>query len=370
MRHPRSIPSSARRVSRLLTASLGALSLVALAGCSTDAEPGPAASGGAISAERCAENQAAGTIDYVTGFGFQASASILDVVAAEGLGYFDDLCLDVEIQAGTGNTAANAQVVAAGTATMTDLGSDSDLLRALANGVDVTAVATLGHVPIETLMTGTGVTDLTQLDGTTLGHKGALPATLQAMLLDAGVDLDSITQVQVGYDPSVLPRGQVQSLTGYKSNEPDLLRAAGEEVTLWNPEDYGIPGTFGTTVVNEDFAAEHPTAVEDMLRASSHAFAYCIDAAEECVQFAADKSDAGYDVDHNIAVWNTEQALVTSTTPDGAPLGAIDTDILEQEVAFLVDSDQIPADLEYAGAFDSSYLEAIYEGTELIWPAP
>jgi ABC-type nitrate/sulfonate/bicarbonate transport system substrate-binding protein len=370
MPDPIRTPSSARRLARLAAASLGALSLIALAGCSADAEPDPQRSGGAISAERCAENEAAGTIDYVTGFGFQASASILDVVAAEGLGYFEDLCLDVDIQAGTGNTAANAQLVAAGTATMTDLGSDSDLLRALANGVEVTAVATLGHVPIETLMTGTDITDLTQLDGTTLGHKGQLPATLQAMLLDAGVDLDSVTQVQVGYDPSVLPRGQVQSLTGYKSNEPDLLRAAGDEVTLWNPEDYGIPGTFGTTVVNDDFASDHPTAVEDMLRAASHAFDYCIDAAAECVQFAADKSEAGYDVDHNIEVWNTEQALVTSTTPEGAPLGVIDTGILAQEVAFLTESDQIPADLDYADAFDPSYLEAIYDGTELIWPAP
>ena len=51
-----------------------------------------------VDPERCAANQAAGTITYLSGFDFAAAASIVDVVVAEQSGYFDDLCLDVELK--------------------------------------------------------------------------------------------------------------------------------------------------------------------------------------------------------------------------------------------------------------------------------
>ena len=363
-----------RRTSRLtgLVALVAAVT-VALVGCSGSAPSGPAASAGsAISAERCAANKAAGTITYITGYQFQASASILDVLAAEQLGYFDAVCLDVRIQPGTGDAAGNAQLVAAGTATFTDLGSDSDLLQAQANGVDVTGIATYGQVPISTLMTGTGVTDLKQLEGTTLGQKGQLPAEINAMLVANGVDVSKISQVVVGYDPTVLARGQVQSLTGYKSNEPLTLKADGDQVTLWNPEDYGIPGSFGTVAANPAFIASNTGATEDFLRAALHAYTHCETNVDECVGFAADLAGGGasYDVDHNVQVWQTESALVRSALPSGAPLGSLNSELITKEVAFLLDSKLLTSAPDLTKAVDPSFLAAIYNGTELIWPAP
>ena len=46
---------------------------------------------------RCAENREAGTITYLTGFDFAAAASMVDVFVAEQHGYYDELCLDVEV---------------------------------------------------------------------------------------------------------------------------------------------------------------------------------------------------------------------------------------------------------------------------------
>ena len=54
--------------------------------------------GEAFPAERCEANEAAGTITYLTGFDFAAAASIVEVIVAEDAGYYDELCLDVEIQ--------------------------------------------------------------------------------------------------------------------------------------------------------------------------------------------------------------------------------------------------------------------------------
>ena len=347
-----------------------------LAGCGGDGggtstpSVSAAAKGSAISAERCKENEAAGRITYVTGYQYQASASILDPVAAKALGYFDALCLDVEIQPGTGETAQNAQLVAAGTAQLSSMSGGSDVLVNVANGVDVKAVALFGHVPIATLMTKPDVTDLKQLQGTTLGQKGALPVAIDAMLRADGVDVASIKQVKVGFDPTVLVRGQVQSLTGYKSNEPLTLKALGEDVKLWNPEDYGVPGSIAATIANPAFLAGHPTVVQDFLRAQLHAFQHCETAAAECVGFAAAAARSGYDTAHNVEVWKTEEGLVTSTLPAGQVLGQMDPAAMQTEGDFLLRMGQVTAVPDLTTVLDTTVVPALYANGALVWPAP
>jgi NitT/TauT family transport system substrate-binding protein len=278
--------------------------------------------------------------------------------------------LDVEIQPGTGETAQNAQLVASGRAQLSSIAGNSDVLVNVANGVDVRAVALFGHVPVATLMTEPDVTDLKQLEGTTLGQKGALPVSIDAMLLADGVDVAKIQQVVVGYDPTVLVRGQVQSLTGYKSNEPLTLAELGDPVTQWNPEDYGVPGTIATTIANPTFLSEHRTAVEDFLRAQLRAYAHCEGAAAECVGYAADLAQAGYDVDHNVAVWTTESGLVDGSLPAGQVLGQIDTASMQTEGDFLVRMGQIDAVPDLGTLVDPTVVTDLYADGQLVWPAP
>ncbi|MFD0481014.1 ABC transporter substrate-binding protein [Kineococcus sp. GCM10028916] len=357
--------------------AVGAIAALLLAGCGSsddgavDGVSTPSATkGSAVSAERCKENEAAGKITYITGFQYQASAGILDPIAAKALGYFDALCLDVEIQPGTGETAQNAQLVAAGTAQISSIAGNGDVLVNVANGVGVQAVAMFGHVPVATLMTKPDITDLKQLEGTTLGQKGALPVTIEAMLRAAGVDVSKITQVEVGYDPTVLVRGQVQSLTGYKSNEPLTLEAKGEKVKLWNPEDYGVPGSIATTIVNPAFLKDHRSAVEDFLRAQLKAYAHCEDDASECVADAAELSQAGYDTDHNVQVWQTESKLVDDSLPQGQVLGQIDDTAVRTEGDFLVRMGQIPAVPDLTTLVVPDLVTSLYADGQLVWPAP
>lgn len=368
-------PSPTSRSTAVLRgAATTAMAALALAGCTSSAPgPVPSTSGGErlISAERCAKNQAAGKITYITGYYSQASVGILEEIAAADLGYYRDLCLDVTIEQGNGDTAGNAKLVAAGTAQLSSLGNATEVLTARGNGSDVVGIATMGHVPIATLMTMPDVTDLKQLDGTTLGQKGELPAPIEAMLVKAGVDVGSIKQVVVKYDPSILPRGQVRSLTGFKSNEPDLLAAQGVKITQWNPEDFDVSGSFGAMSANRAFVRDHPTAAQDFMRASLHAFEHCRTAAEECVDLAAKRDTLGsYDVKHNQEVWATESELVVDSTPDGQPIGFLDLPATEAEAADAVTAKQLKKVPDVAKAFDGATLAAIHDGTKLLWPAP
>ncbi|MBB5494315.1 ABC transporter substrate-binding protein [Nocardiopsis metallicus] len=360
--HPRPRPRHLRPIAALLTTGL------LVSACGTD-DPGDAPrAASVIDEERCETNAAAGTITYITGYHYQASVTQLEVIAADGLDLFDALCLDVEIQPGNGDVMGNAQLVSAGTAHFTPTSNEAEVLQANERDHEVIGIATYGHVPISSLLTGTGIEDLTELEGQTLGHQSMIPAPLEAMLVSAGVDVDSIEQVEAGYDPSILPRDQVQALTGFRSNEPHQLDAMDEDYTEWLPEDFGVVGSFGVMATNPEWAEEHPTVVEDFLRAIAKAFEHCTENGEECVQYAADLDEAGFDTEHNLKVWNTERELVGASTPDDQPNGYIDLGMTEQEGQTLLDNgalDNLP-DLE--PLFEPRYLEAVHVATEVVWP--
>jgi NitT/TauT family transport system substrate-binding protein len=352
----------------LLGAALALTAGVAACGSSSPA------SGSAISPARCAENRAAGKVTYLSGYQFQSSASILEYVAASRLGYFGDLCLTVDLKPGTGDTAQNTKLLASGQATVSPV-AEQDLIQAKANGIDIEGISAYSDAGLDILMTNPDVTDLRQLNGKVVGHKGYVPAAVEAMMVKAGVDWGSLKLVKEGYDPSVLPRrqGGLQALTGFVSNEPNQLKAAGNEVTVWKPVDYGIPSSLGAMAVNPAFARAHPRAVEDILRAALHAYAYCTAHVDECVRYAAELSGATYNKDLNATIWKTEVQVVTDNPTPGQPLGGVDpanvgklVDMLHQ---FHIVPDSVTAD-QAEGWFDDHFIKAIYTGGTLIWPAP
>ncbi len=357
---------------RYLGAAALTAAVLATAACggSEAADEAPAASALAVNDERCTTNQDAGTVTYISGYFYQASVSQLEVFAAEGLGFFDAVCLDVEIQGGTGDVMASSQLVSAGTAHFTPVASEAEIVQANEQEHEVVGIATYGHVPISSLLTGPEVEDLQDLEGQTLGRPGMLAAPLEAMLTTAGVDVDSIEQVDTGYDPSILPRDQVQALAAFRSNEPHQLDAMDETYVEWLPEDFGVIGSFGVMATNPEWAAQNRTVVEDFLRALARAFDYCEENGQECVEQAAALDPTGeFDVDHNLKVWEAESELVRASTPDETGFGYIDLSLTEAETQNLVDSgalDEVP-DLE--PLFEPHYLEAVYVAGNVVWPA-
>ena len=94
-------------------ASTAATSGATPSASSTPALVGSVTSAG-ISPDRCAANKAAGKITYLSGFDFAATASVVEVVMAKEKGYFDDMCLDVDLKSSF--STANYPLVAVGRA--------------------------------------------------------------------------------------------------------------------------------------------------------------------------------------------------------------------------------------------------------------
>jgi ABC-type nitrate/sulfonate/bicarbonate transport system substrate-binding protein len=362
----------------ILAASIAAAALLATAcGSSSTTASGPtttpsgpsAAAVPLTGAARCAANRKAGTITYLTGFAYQADTGILDVIAAKADGYYAAECLDVVIRPGTGDPGTAAQLVSAGRVTMAELGGPSDVLTVTAAGQHVKAIATYGNVPSITLLTNPSITNLRQLEGKTLGYKGAMPPQITAMLTKAGVDVKKVKEVGVGYDPTILPRGQVQALTAYKSNEPIELRDLGDKFREWDPDSFGIRGSFNTIVANPSFASAHPTAVEDFLRATFHAFDGCMADPAPCIAASA-RLQSGYDRSQNLQEWKVQSKEVTSSRLAGRGVGAQSVAQWTPEADLLTQDHLLPSHPDIAAVLDTTYVAAIEHGRTVVWPSP
>jgi len=325
----------------------------------------------AIGAERCTQNRAAGAITFLTSFAYAATSGILDVLAAKQLGYFDALCLKVAVEPGS----TNAQLVSAGTAQLAGLGDASSVLVAIDNGAAITGLATYGNTSAIELITlkSSGIKSLAELAGKTVGYKVALAPQIAAMLLAAHVPVESVNFVSVGFNPASLANGNVAALIAYKSNEPRVLTAQGHAVTEWDPEAYGIHSTFNVLVANQKWAAAHPSAVQDFLRATLHAFNWINQSdgnLDRALGFAQALSTAGFDLASSKERWKIEAKLIADSQPASAALGHIADPQWQPEADMLVRAKLVSRTPAVAAAHDNSYLDAIYTGRTLIWPAP
>ena len=143
--------------------------------------------GEAFPTERCAANEAAGTITYLTGFDFAATASIVDIIVADDKGYYEDLCLDVDVVSSF--STANYPLIAANNAQFASGGSFSEVVAfADANDAEFVVTAVEGQTAIDSLIVKPGEAEaLPDLAGTTIGVKGKLPPSVAAMLATEGL---------------------------------------------------------------------------------------------------------------------------------------------------------------------------------------
>ncbi len=290
---------------------------------------------------RCEANKEAGTITYLTGFDFAAAASIVDVLVAADAGYYDALCLDVEIK--PGGSTDNYPLIANNNAQFASGGSFSEVATfATATEANFVVTAVEGRTAIDSLIvkSDSGVTSLEDLAGSTIGVKFKMPPSVEAMLLTAGLTIDEDYQTVLvdGFDPLAhIAIEPIVGFPGYKSNEPGALERAGIEFDLFDPLDFDVPGSFGVIYSNATFIAEHPTAAEDFMRATMRGLADAIADPDAAAQVAIDLINANgnpmfLQPDGEIFRWSTDAALIQDTTPAGVGFGVPDGAALQAEL--------------------------------------
>jgi ABC-type nitrate/sulfonate/bicarbonate transport system substrate-binding protein len=352
--------------------------LPALAGGGPTTEPPDSSvAGDWFTDERCAANEDAGTITYLTGFDYAAAASMVDVFVAEERGFYDELCLDVEVISSF--STANYPLIAGDEAQFASGGSFSEVVQySAANDADLVAVAVEGRFPIDSLIVKPGTaTTLADLEGSTIGVKTAITPAVEAMLAGEGLaeGENYETVLLDGFDPVAhIALDEIDGFPGYKSNEPGALDRAGIDYDLFDPIDYDVPGSFGVIYTSRQFLDDHPVAAQDFVRATMRGLADALAdpaaAAESAIALAEAGGNPSFlSLEGETFRWQTEAELLDESYADGEPPGVPDLDLLQAEVDAYEKVDLFTEELpELTEVADVELAASVYDATgHVIW---
>lgn len=359
------VPSATLRGSALV----GGVIIALLLGACSSAPTGSDHKGALISQAACKRNAAVGPLTYISGYGYSASAGQMDVFIAKELGYFHDLCLDVEINASGAN---GQQLVSSNKGQFTELGSAEDVLMAAANSKNLTAIATYGTTSPFCIFANEAIKSLKDLEGKKLGYFINLTPVASAMLDAAGADVEKVELIKMtNYDPTVVTRGQVDAIVGYASNQCATLRAEGAKFSEFLPSDFGFKGTYNVMEVNSQFLKQHRAVAADFMRAELKALHHCLDDEADCVtriSRLASKNGQGqaFPPALEARTWKVESQWVRDSAA-GAP-GVQSPAEWDAAAALVKKHGSVKNISPVKDVVDFTLVRDLYDNGKLVWP--
>jgi NitT/TauT family transport system substrate-binding protein len=250
------------------------------------AAAGLAGTGSLISISRSA---AADSYKVSMQLGWLAGNGNLGEICADKLGYFADEGLEFEIVPGGPNIDGVASV-ASGRSNLGQVSSSPSLMLARAAGIPVKCIAagyqqhpytyfSLKKNPINTPQDMIGKTIGTQATGRIL---------LRALLAKSGISEDQVNLAIIGSDMAPLMTGQVDAITGWKTNIKalEILGDQRVDLTLW---DAGIQLYANPFYVTDDTLSQHGDKVEAMIRAISRGWGWAKENPEKAVDYLVER---------------------------------------------------------------------------------
>jgi ABC-type nitrate/sulfonate/bicarbonate transport system substrate-binding protein len=186
---------------------------------------------------------------FMAGYKAQANLPFVAAYVAKDLGFFREQNLEVEIQHSAGQ-GEHIRLLTTGVVHVTTATGMNVLSLAAESNLPLVAIALFGQRSDQAfaVKADTPIRTPKDFEGRVVGYKGRPSTEYLALLRAAGVDRSKVQEVAVGFDPRILLTGRVDVLPVFRSNEPYLLRAMGQEVRLITPEEYNVP-TLGLTYV-------------------------------------------------------------------------------------------------------------------------
>lgn len=222
--------------------------------------------------------------------------------AADALGYYEALGLDVEIIPGGPDISAD-QLVAAGEA---EFGVRPFLttMAAREGGADFVSLARVNQTPPQVMVSflDAGIATVEDMRGRTIGSwLGGNEPELFAMLRKNGIEPDSdVTIVRQGFDMSQLLNGDVEAAQATIYNEyAQLLETTNPETgELYSPDDFNVISVRDQDIItlqDNIFASEawlaegnNEEVATAFVQGSLQGWIYCRDHVDECVDIVLD----------------------------------------------------------------------------------
>ncbi|HLJ61784.1 MAG TPA: ABC transporter substrate-binding protein [bacterium] len=268
---------------------------------------------------------AQGMLSLSEQLGWLANAQMAGDFVATSKGYFKDAGIDLKIQPGGPNIDA-VQVVAGGGIPMGNVSSVAVLVNARSHGLPVKAFATAlqKHPFAFIFLTKSGIRTPRDFAGKTIGIQATARPLLEAVLAKYQIPPDKVKVLFVGGDTHPLVTGQVDVITGWIIDAPQIaaVRQAGSYsyFPLW---DLGIRLYAYTYFTTDKMLSERKDALVRFTAASAKGWLYAAQHPDEAADIVI-KSTTGLDRTLELQTWKNEIPYMFSPLTKQAGWGAMD----------------------------------------------
>jgi ABC-type nitrate/sulfonate/bicarbonate transport system substrate-binding protein len=280
------LPSMARIAATLASVVAVTVALAAWSSANSTSvarSSGKSSSATKLTGKECRQDRAAGTIHYVTPFGYSASPGIIDIFWAQHQGLFKDLCLNVTINAASFDGSV---LVNAGTAQVSSGADASLILGDDGQGQHLIGVETVGDINPESIILNSRYKTLKGLDGQNLGYFQDVDPTVVAMLKAGKVSTPDVHFVSLtNRNPAIMTTGAVAGYVAFTGSQDIQLQAEHTPYTEITAESLGVRGTDNILYMNQKFIKQHPVAATNFLRAQLKALDYCVANRNPCIDY-------------------------------------------------------------------------------------
>lgn len=374
-----------RRPNRSFWQGLAAPTVVALLLVACGPRTGAPASGPAAPAAQPPSGQSSGStqpssaapakpsgpadkVGFMAGYKAQANVSFVGPYVAQEKGYYREQNLDVEIRH-SAQTGEHYKLLAANQIDFTTAAGEDVVKAQMNDGIPMMAIAMITQRGDRGLvaLAESGITEPKQWEGKTIGYKGFVTPDYLGILARAGVDRSKLREVSVGYDPRILTEKRVDVLPVFISNEPNLIRKIGYEVTLFDPATWGMSAIGQTWIVNSEQVVPRGPVMERWLRASLRGLEYAFANEQEALDIIM-KYAPQEDRSHQEYMLRTERERSLSENTSRHGLGWMTAEQWTNAQDVLLEYDQIKQRGDVTRFFTDQFLRSAYRDGKLIWP--
>lgn len=221
--------------------------------------------------------------------GWLASNGILGEVAAAAKGFYAEEGLKLEVIAGGPNIDGIASV-ASGRANLGSVSSSPSLMLARSAGIPVKCIATgyQQHPFTYFSLKKNPVRTPQDMIGKKVATNGTARILLQALLAANNIPEDQVELIVMGAEMTPLMTGQVDVVTGWRTNTSALSVLGDDrvELTLW---DGGVKLYANPYYTTDAMLEKEQDKVEAMIRAGARGWGWAYDNREEAVHLLVER---------------------------------------------------------------------------------
>ena len=335
-----------------------------LAACSSDASPTAPAP---LTQPLSATLPPRASLTFMAGFKPQANLPFVAAYIAQEKGYFAAENLDVTIR--HAQTGEHLKLLLANEIDVSTADAGSVLKRRSDPEAPIKAIALFGQKGQNAYIAlqKSGIKTVKDWEGKTFGYKTSVPPEYLAMVKAASADRSRIKEVRVGFDVRILTEGQVDLLAVFKSNEPNLVQKLGFPVTVFDPEDVGVPTLGLSYIVTDKALAEKRDALQRFVRATLRGLAFA-KANEEAALDIVMKYAPMEDREHQRFMLRQELRDAEGPVAAANGLGAMSDAQWKALYDELIAYQALPQPFDYRTAYDPTLVLAAYTGNRLTTP--